>query len=77
MYYYLSKKMNNLIPKFFRNLFNNKQQVPLGRWRLKHTQEKLNLFYNQIPDPGYKNNYLDIQEQNSLSALHKGQKSQV
>jgi hypothetical protein len=67
--------MNNLIPKFFRTLFISEQQLPLGRWRLKHTQEKLNIFYNQIPDPGYKNNYL-TQEQNSLSALHIGQKSQ-
>lgn len=67
--------MNTAFQKIFRNLFITENRVLLGRWRLKHSEDKLNLFYNQIPDPGYKNNYLDIQEQNSLSALHIGQKS--
>ena len=32
----------------------NNNKILLGRWNLKHDQTKLNLFYTQIPDPGYR-----------------------
>lgn len=42
------------LSEIVKTLFIPKQQnVVLGRWKLKHNNEK---FYN--PDPGYPNNYL-------------------
>ena len=32
---------------------NTNTNLQLGRWNLKHSPDKLNLFYSQIPDPGY------------------------
>ena len=50
------------IPYYFHKIINNiknitpksENKIMLGRWNLKHDQKKLNLFYTQLPDPGYK-----------------------
>ena len=37
------------------SFFQKKDQVSLGRWHLKHQEQQLDNFYQQIPDPGYFN----------------------
>ena len=39
-----------------KTIFTNKKSIDLGRWKLKHNQESLELFYRNIPDPGYFSN---------------------
>ena len=44
------------IIKYAKNYFNfSNKQIYLGRWRLKHSEECLDKFTKQIPDPGYQN----------------------
>lgn len=45
------------IINYLKNIkINNIEKTPLpGRWKLKYSENELELFYKQIPDPGYKN----------------------
>ena len=38
------------------NLLPRNNILP-GRWHLKYKEKDLDLFYRQIPDPGYPSNY--------------------
>ena len=50
--------ISNIVKRII-NVFNNKKNVTqnLGRWNLKHNQESLEIFYRNIPDPGYQSIY--------------------
>lgn len=48
-------RIPHYIHKIIQKVINkNDNKILLGRWNLKHDQTKLNLFYTQIPDPGYR-----------------------
>ena len=50
--------MFQLIRNYILRVSQHPGSISLGRWRLRHQEKDLHLFYNQIPDPGYPNDYV-------------------